>query len=81
MTDDAWAFTPDATKAKPYWSTQKSDGSVLEWAPNFADAASDGSFGYTTGNWQYRAKKGDEPTGLASSIRSGSNKRTAVTNG
>src|SRR5690348_17698859 len=46
MTDDAWAFVPDATKAKPYWLAQKPDGSILEWAPNFADAASDGTFGY-----------------------------------
>jgi ketosteroid isomerase-like protein len=62
MTDDAWAFNPDAMKAKPYYSAQKRDESVLEWAPNFADAASDGTFGYTTGNWQYRAKKGAEPS-------------------
>lgn len=62
MTDDAWAFTPDAVNAKTYWSAQKRDESVLEWAPNFADAASDGTFGYTTGNWQLRAKPGTEPT-------------------
>lgn len=62
MMDDAWAFNPDAIKAKPYYSAQKKDDSVLEWAPNFADAASDGSFGYTTGNWQYRGKKGAEPS-------------------
>lgn len=62
MTDDAWAFNPDAMKAKPYWSAQKVGATVLEWAPNFADAASDGSFGYTTGNWQYREKAGAEPT-------------------
>jgi len=62
MTDDAWAFNPDAMKAKPYWSVQKADGAVLEWAPNFADAASDGSFGYTTGNWQYREKPGADAT-------------------
>jgi len=62
MTENARAFTPDAVNAKKYFSAQKRDDSVLEWAPNFADAASDGSFGYTTGNWQYREKKGAEPT-------------------
>ena len=62
MTDDAWSFVPDATKAKPYWTAEKANESVLEWAPNFADASSDGTFGYTTGNWQYRAKKGVEPS-------------------
>jgi hypothetical protein len=62
MTDDAWAFTPDAVNAKKYWSAQKRDDSILEWAPNAADAASDGSFGYTSGNWQYRQKKGAEPS-------------------
>ncbi len=62
MTDDAWVFNPDVMKGKPYWAAQKVDESILEWAPNFADAASDGSFGYTTGNWQYRGKKGADAT-------------------
>src|ERR1043166_38176 len=62
MTDDAFSFVPDITKAKPFWSAQKRDESILEWAPNFADAAVDGAFGYTTGNWQYRPKKDAEPT-------------------
>ena len=62
MTDDAWVFNPDVMKGKPYWSAQKVDESILEWAPNFADAASDGSFGYTTGNWQYRGKPGADAT-------------------
>jgi ketosteroid isomerase-like protein len=61
MTDDAWAFVPEATKAKPFWSARKPTASLLSWAPNFADAAADGSFGYTTGNWEFRAKKGEEP--------------------
>lgn len=62
MADDAWAFVPDATKAKPFWLADKPDGSILEWAPNFADASMDGSFGYTTGNWQLRPKVGADPT-------------------
>jgi len=62
MTDDAWAFAPDPVNAKKYWSAEKRDDSILEWAPNFADAASDGTLGYTTGNWQLREKKGAEPS-------------------
>jgi ketosteroid isomerase-like protein len=63
MTDDAWAFVPQATLAKPFWSGRKKNDALLSWAPNFADAASDGSFGYDTGNWEYRAKgKDDTPS-------------------
>jgi hypothetical protein len=62
MTDDAFSFVPDVSKGKAYWTAQKPDGTILEWAPNYADAAVDGSFGYTSGNWQYREKKGAEPS-------------------
>jgi ketosteroid isomerase-like protein len=62
MMDDAWVFSPDATKAKPAWEARKTPTALLEWAPNFADAAVDGSFGYTTGNWQWHAKRGDDAT-------------------
>src|SRR5947209_3388593 len=43
MTDDAWFFGPDASKAKPSWEARKPSEALLEWAPNFADAGIDGS--------------------------------------
>ncbi|MBV9215631.1 MAG: hypothetical protein JO053_05590 [Acidobacteria bacterium] len=63
MMDDAWSFNPAAVKAKPFWESRKRNDALLSWAPNFADAAGDGSFGYTSGNWEWRAKgKDDQPS-------------------
>jgi hypothetical protein len=70
MADGAVVFTPDVTAARPYWSDRKPTApSLLSWAPNFADVSSNGVMGYTTGNWEYRAKgKDDEPSAFGDFI-------------
>src|SRR3982750_4365980 len=69
MTDDALVFTPDKTVAKPFWAARGESSSLLSWAPNFAAVSSSGLLGYTTGNWEFRAKgKDDTPTGFGDFI-------------
>ena len=69
MSDDALIFTPDKTNAKPFWEARKPNGSLLSWAPNFADISSNGMLGYTTGNWEWREKgKDDTPSAFGDFI-------------
>ena len=60
MSPDAIVFTPDRTLAKPFWTARQEPTAALIWAPNFADVSSNGILGYTTGNWEYRAKGRDD---------------------
>jgi len=63
MADDAVVFNPDVIKAKPFWTAREASPSLLSWAPNYADISSNGVLGYTTGNWEYRAKGKDDAPG------------------
>lgn len=51
---DAVLFLPDRIRSVEYWGTQKESPAALIWAPNYADISSNGSMGYTTGNWEMR---------------------------
>jgi len=63
MSSDAVVFNPDRTVAKPFWTALTESPAALVWAPNFADISTNGILGYTTGNWEYRAKGRDDAPG------------------
>ena len=63
MSGDAVVFGPDRTLARPFWTARQESPAALVWAPNFADISSNGILGYTTGNWEYRAKGRDDTPG------------------
>jgi hypothetical protein len=60
MSGDAVVFNPDRTLALPFWTARPAVPAVVVWAPNFADVSSNGILGYTSGNWEYRAKGRDD---------------------
>lgn len=62
MTADALVFNPDRVNAREFWTARPPASSLLTWAPNYADISANGMLGYTTGNWEFRAKgKDDQP--------------------
>ena len=69
LADDGLVFSPDKVNGKEYWTARKESPSLLSWAPNYADISSNGLLGYTTGNWEFRAKgKTDVPTAFGDFI-------------
>jgi ketosteroid isomerase-like protein len=69
MAKDAVVFVPERTPAMPYWNGRPESNSLLSWAPNYADVSSNGALGYTTGNWEFRAKgKDDQPSAFGNFV-------------
>lgn len=68
MTDDALIFNPGRLNGKVFWNARPESKSLLSWEPNYADVNFDGSVGYTTGNWEFRQTKGNEPVGFGEFI-------------
>lgn len=69
MSKDAIVYVPDRTSAMPYWNGRPESKSLLSWAPNYADISSNGALGYTTGNWEFRAKgKDDQPSAFGNFV-------------
>ena len=61
LAPDAIIFNPNAVNGIESWKSRASSPADLRWNPVFADAASNGAFGWTTGNSVYRANgKADE---------------------
>jgi len=69
MSGDALVFVPERTIAKAFWTARPESQSALIWAPNFGDISSNGILGYTTGNWEFRAKgKSDVPSAFGNFV-------------
>ena len=69
MASDAVVFVPDRANAREFWTARSESRSLLSWAPNYADVSSNGLIGYTTGNWEFRAKgKDDAPSAFGDFI-------------
>jgi ketosteroid isomerase-like protein len=69
MANDAVVFVPDKTPARAFWTARPESNSALVWAPNYGEISSNGILGYTTGNWEYRAKgKADEPSAFGNFV-------------
>ena len=69
MSSDALVFSPDRAPAKALWTARPESPSALIWAPNFGDISTNGLLGYTTGNWEYRAKgRSDSPSAFGNFV-------------
>jgi ketosteroid isomerase-like protein len=62
MAPDAVVFDPEKISAREVWTARQDSSALLSWAPNYADISANGLLGYTTGNWEWRQSRDDEPT-------------------
>jgi ketosteroid isomerase-like protein len=61
MANDAILFRPGPVNGKEFFRTRPSNpGPALTWHPTYAELASTGDLGWTTGPWEYRSAK-DKP--------------------
>jgi hypothetical protein len=68
LSDDSIIFQPDRTNGKEFWEKAKASDSMLSWFPVYADISANGTVGYTTGPWEFRQKKDDEPVAFGDFI-------------
>lgn len=52
--DSGVVFVPKVANVKQFYKDQPADTSLLSWQPIYAEMASSGDLGWTTGPWQYR---------------------------
>jgi ketosteroid isomerase-like protein len=57
LADDSVLFGPDLTGGKELWKNRPESPSLLSWYPIYADLSLAGDLGYTTGPWEFRAKR------------------------
>lgn len=59
MSDSGFIFQAGPVLGKKFWNEAEQGTDLLTWEPVFADIASSGDLGYTTGPWEFRAKRDD----------------------
>ncbi len=52
--EDGVVFQPAAVNAREHWMARPESGALLVWSPAWADIASTGDMGYTTGPWEFK---------------------------
>jgi len=60
LADEGTLFRPHAVAGKKWMTEQPPRPGLLEWRPIYADVASSGDMGYTTGPWEFRQKGPDD---------------------
>jgi ketosteroid isomerase-like protein len=64
LADDSLLFRPGPVPGKMFTRNRPAPPGKLAWAPVFADVASSGDIGYTTGPWEFRkAEMTEAPSG------------------
>ena len=64
MSDSGFIFQSGPLLGKKFWQDAEQGTDLLTWEPVFADISSSDDFGYTTGPWEFRAKRNDtDPAG------------------
>ena len=63
LADDSVLFGPDLTGGKELWKNRPESPSLLSWYPIYADLSLAGDLGYTTGPWEFRAKRDAKEAG------------------
>jgi ketosteroid isomerase-like protein len=65
LAPDAIVFRPGPVEGGPvYEKMDPANPAVLTWEPEFAEIASSGELGYTTGPYEVRPRRGAEPSGF-----------------
>ena len=59
MSDSGFIFQAGPVLGKKFWQEAEQGTDLLTWEPIFADISSSGDLGYTTGPWEFRAKRDD----------------------
>ena len=57
LADDSILFSPNLIAGKELWKNRPDSPSLLTWYPIYAGLSLAGDLGYTTGPWEFRAKK------------------------
>lgn len=62
LANDGIIFRPDAKNGKEFFRNSPEISDFLSWQTVFADISANNAIGYTTGDWQFSTKKGENPS-------------------